>query len=516
VIYSFDQFELDTEKFELRRGSDIIAIEPRLFMLLSLLVENNQRVVSKDEIIERIWDGRYVSEAVVSTAIKGIRRALNDDGSRQVHLRTVRGHGFRFVTAVMVRSSAVATAPDLWVERRTAAANPPSLAVLPFVILGTGQLLEAIGDAIPAELISFLSKLRWLKVIARGSSFRFRDREVDHEAVRNALSVRYFLSGSVEATGARLHTSVELVEAASGRVIWSNRYVAAEDTIHLVRPDIVRDVILALELEIPLREAERARSILSEHRDAWALYHLGLERMYRFSKLDNDLATEFFQEAVGLDPEFARAHAGLSFTSFQRAFLHYSNDPGHDAQLARRQAERSLAIDPNDPMGNFTFGRSLWLVGEPDVGLPWLDRAINLNPNFAQGFYARAWADLMANRLEAALHHVGQAISLSPIDPFLYAMLATRAVAHLLGGDYQQGADWAERAARSPGAHYLVEAIAVAAHGLNGDKGRAETWAASVRKRRPGMTGDEFFQAFPFKDAGTRELFRSALGQHRF
>jgi TolB-like protein len=522
MIFSFDEFELDIGKSELRLEGRHLPVEPLVFALLSLLVENRDRLVSREEVIERIWDGRIVTDAAISTAIRGVRRVLGDDALRQVYLRTIRGRGLRFVAKVELQEPiAASVAPE---SVGTSSVEPasgdargkPSVAVIPFRMFRNSDDLSAIADAIPAELISSLSRLRWLKVIARGSSFRFRDHDVSLAELRSALSVAYCLSGSIEVLGPDVTVSVELNDTRSGDVIWSERYPSRRADVHRIRPVIVKDVIAALELQIPVAEAALARAMISDHLDAWGAYHLGLQRMYRFSKEENEAATALFSRAVVLDPDFSRAHAGLSFTSFQTAFLKYSDNHAGAAQLARRHAERSLEIDPLDPMGNFAFGRALWLEGEPDSGLAWLHRATDLNPNFAQGFYATAWADIMANRAKAALENVDLAMLLSPIDPFLYAMLATRGFARLIEGNYHQGAEAAEQAARAPGAHYLIDAIAVAAHELNGDASKAKIWADVVRQRRPGMKAGDFFQAFPFKDPGTRELFHSALCKHGF
>jgi tetratricopeptide (TPR) repeat protein len=233
--------------------------------------------------------------------------------------------------------------------------------------------------------------------------------------------------------------------------------------------------------------------------------------MYRFSRADNEAAAGLFRRAVTLDPHFVRAHAGLSFTSFQAAFLRYAADPAAEAALARGHAERAVELDPVDPMANFTLGRALWLEGTPDAGLPWLTRATEVNPNFAQGFYARAWADIMAGRAAEGRANVDVAMRLSPIDPLLYAMQATRAITHLQMGELAEAALWADRAARAPGSHYLVAAIAVGIHERAGLHEKARAWSRTVRTRRPSMTRTDFFRAFPFEDPETRETLSEAL-----
>jgi TolB-like protein len=519
----FDDFELDTRRGDLRLGAVDRPLEPRAFNVLCLLVENHDRLVSKDEILEKVWDGRIVSDSALSTVVKTVRKAIGDDGDAQKYLRTVRGRGFRFVAPVRILPD---SQPDVRLPEESRAdpqrpAGPPTganpaIAILPFATVGFSEAFSAIGDAIPTELISSLSRLRWLKVIARGSSFRFRNPDVDLDAVRSALGVGYCITGAVEIFGSKFALVVELIDANTHNVVWSERIPSRIDDVHEIRAQIVRDVIAALEVHVPLNEAEKARLNAPEALDAWGEYHIGLQHMYRFNRTDNDIAAARFEQAMALDPRFARAFAARSFTSFQSAFLKYSTDPEQDAENARRYAERSVEIDPLDPFGNFNLARTHWLDGDPDGGLEMLARSIEVNPNFAQGHYACAWTDAIAGRGDSALTSIDMAIALSPLDPFLYAMQATRGFAYLIQGDYTGAAAWAERGARSPAAHFLIGAIAAAAHHLNGDSDRASYWTANVRGRRADTSVEHFFAAFPFSDARIRQEIAGALAAQGF
>jgi tetratricopeptide (TPR) repeat protein len=330
------------------------------------------------------------------------------------------------------------------------------------------------------------------------------------------LGVGYCITGTVEIFGNQLTVIVDLVDANTCDVVWSERFPSRIDDVHEVRSQIVNHVIAALELHVPTHEAERARLNSPDALDAWSEYHVGLQHMYRFNRADNEIAAAHFERATLTDPRFARAFAARSFTSFQSAFLKYSPDPGHDADNARRYAERSMELDPLDPFANFNQARTHWLGGNPDGGLGMLDRAIELNPNFAQGYYARGWTDVMGGRGESGLESISDAIALSPLDPLLYAMHATRGFGHLIGGDYRSAAQWADRAARTPGSHFLIGVIAAAAHHLNGDAQQAGYWTRNVRERRPDASIGHFFSAFPFSNARVREEIAGALAAQGF
>jgi len=522
MIYRFGQFELDLATVELRAGGEVVALEPQVFALLVLLVENSERLVSKDEIIEKVWDGRVVSEAAVTSRVKSARKALGDDGRSQKFIKTIHGQGYRFVASARAsRSSATEVATEPRDEhqsdglhaliQRLGWMSRPSLAVLPFRFIGNDERYAALAAALPDELITDLARLHWLFVIARGSSFRLRAGEVAFGDVGRLLRVRYCLWGTVEVSDRRLTVIVELVDTATEGVVWADRASGRIEDVHAMREQIRLQVLTALEIRIPLHEASLARGAAIENLDAWSAYHLGLQHMYRFNRVDNTAAAGLFQRAISLDHAFARAHAGLSFVHFQSAFMHYTDDLADEIGHARRFAERAIELDALDPFVHFTMGRSYWLEGDLDSSLGWLERATEISPHYAQGIYARAWTEALAGRAVEGQQHVDLAMRLSPLDPLHYAMLATRAFTHMVLGEDAGAAQWAERGARSPGAHALIAMIAAAAHALNGNPTRASFWAANVRERNAALTREDFFRAFPMKPAAMRARVQQAL-----
>lgn len=526
MIYRFGPFELDLSTFELRANGVPRSLEPQVFALLALLVENADRLVSKDEIIEKVWDGRVVSDAAVASRVKSARQALGDDGVSQRFIRTIHRRGFRFVADVgAIRGPLphIAAQDDPKADRNIGALvrqlermSRPSLAVLPFRLVGEQVRYAALANALPDELISELSRLRWLFVTARGSSFRLGGANVAFSDIGRLLGVRYCLWGTLEASDRHLNVMVELVDARDEGVVWADRFSGRIDDVHLMREEIRARVLMALDLRIPMHEAALARLSVSEDLDAWSAYHLGLQHVYRFNRVDNAAAARLFERAVTLDPCFARAHAGLSFVHFQTAFMRYTEDIAREIGLARRAAERGLELDALDPFVNFTMGRSYWLEGDLDSSLSWLERATRVSPNFAQGIYARAWTETLAGHASEGRTHVDLAMRLSPIDPLYYAMMATRAFTHMLVGDDVQAADWAERAARSPGAHVLIAMIAAAAQSLKGDTDRAAWWTANVSERNPALRRDDFARAFPMRSESMRSRVLQALGRLGF
>ena len=377
--YLFGSFRLDPARFELLQDGDPVSIEPQALQLLLHLVQNRDRMVSKDEVVEVIWNGRAISDASISSRISLARGAIGDDGGRQAFIRTVHGRGFRFVAPVEEVQGCAAEAVTVSVTASVApsvtaaAAEPaapaqkPSIAVLPLRPLNVSPERAVMADAISHDVIQAISRLRWLTVIARGSSFWFRDAIPDVAEIAAALNVRYVLTGMIEAEAGRLAATLELTDGPSGAVVWADRLTVAAEAVQELRAQIVIHLVAALEVYIPLNEAMAAKLGSTDQLDAWASYHLGLHHMYRFSQRDNAHATALFERAVSLDPQFARAHAGLSFTRFQDCFMRYEGTPEAMASAARHHAERGLELDPLDPFINFNMGRSFWLTDEPNT-----------------------------------------------------------------------------------------------------------------------------------------------------
>ena len=525
MIYRFGNFELDLGKAELRLDGRPRAIQPQVFALLAFLIEHRDRLVSRDEIFEIVWDGRVVSDSALSSRIKSARKALGDDGKAQRFIKTIHGRGLRFVADVKVERDDIAVSSNGGMESAAADSasvaaadqqSRPSIAVLPFRVIGDAGEYATIAEGLPHELITELARLRWLFVIARGSSFRLRGEDLDTCEAGRLLGARYCLTGTVEVTGQQLAVTTELVDTGGGDVVWAERYTGFVDDVHAVREEIRSKILTSLEIQIPLHEASAARLRDTADLDSWSAYHLGLQHLYRFNRKDNAIAAGLFERAVARDPGFARAYAGLSFVHFQTAFMRQTDDFTGEIEQARRFAQDGVDIDPLDPFVNFTMGRSFWLEADLDRAAAWLERATSLSPNYAQGIYAHAWTETMSGHTHTARGEVDLAMRLSPLDPLYYAMLATRGFIQMADGEYQEAAEWADRAARSPGAHVLIAMIAAAAQAMAGDHARAETWAASVRARNPLLTSQDFFHSFPLQTKAMRSSVASALRELGF
>jgi TolB-like protein/Tfp pilus assembly protein PilF len=470
--------------------------------------------VSKDELFEKLWEGRVVTDSTLSSRVKSARQALGDSGKAQRFIKTIHGIGFRFVASVRVARSSGLVLPGDSVDKPDVAVETsqrPSIAVLPFRNDTDTRPNSPLADGLAHELITELARLRWLLVIARGSSFRFREADPDLREVGQVLGVRYCLSGGVQVNGRKLAVTAELADTRTGEVVWAERYTGYVDDVHSVRAEIKSKILAALEIQIPLHEAAGARLISSDDLDAWSAYHLGLQHLYRFNRNDNALAAELFAHAVKQDENFARAHAGLSFVHFQTAFMRQTDDIPGEIALARSCAQRGLDIDPLDPFANFTMGRSYWLESDLDSASSWLARATSLSPNYAQGLYALAWTNTIAGNDRDSREQLDLAMRLSPLDPLHYAMLGARGFTHIAREEYAEATPWTDQAARSPGAHVFMALLAAATQALAGNTAEAEAWAADVRKRGPNLGSADFFRGYPVRAEPMRTRIADAL-----
>ncbi len=222
--YLFEEYAFDTDRRELHRGADVVSVAPQVFDLIDYLIRNRERVVSKDDLIKAIWNGRSVSDAALTTRLNAARTAIGDSGEEQRFIKTLPRKGFRFVGAVReAKEPAGAAVADNQVELQKpdlALPDKPSIAVLPFENMSGDPEQEYFADGMVEEIITALSRFKSLFVIARHSSFTFKGKAVDIKEVRRRLGVRYVLEGSVRKASGKVRITGQLIDAVSGAYLW--------------------------------------------------------------------------------------------------------------------------------------------------------------------------------------------------------------------------------------------------------------------------------------------------------
>jgi TolB-like protein len=374
---------------------------------------------------------------------------------------------------------------------------------------GTGHRQSRVADGLTEDIITRLAKLRVLFVIARGTTYALGDRGIGVEEAGRILNVEYVVSGSVRHEGARLSVTVELVETETSRIVWTDQIDGVTDATFSMLDAIVDRVVASIAEEIETAECHRAILKPPSSLDAWEAYHRGLWHMYKFNGPDNQNAEQFFRASLRIDPTFSRAYAGLSFTHFQNAFLGLTPDHDRQIDLAFETAGRSVDADVRDPGAHWAIGRALWLRGEQRESFAALQRCIELSPNFALGHYTLGFVYSQSGDPRSAIDATNYSRQLSPFDPLQFAMLASRALAHVRLGELEEAAEWATKATGRPNAHVHILAIAVECLVLANRREEAKKFAAKIHERAPGYGVDDFLRAFRF-DADTASLLRRA------
>jgi TolB-like protein/DNA-binding SARP family transcriptional activator len=440
----------------------------------------------------------FEAEGLDSTPIRDAWRAARARAGRAPMVR-----------AVSLPPAAPAPLPSSPVEIATARPSRASVAVMPFVDrTAASGTQSASADGLVHDVITRLAKLRSLFVIARGTVFALHDRSVSPQEAGRTLNVDYVVSGSLQRRDNRLVVTVELAESRSARIVWTEVFDRKLDDAFLVLDEIGNRIVASIASEI--ETAERNRAILKppSSLDAWEAYHRGLWHMYRFNRADNDRARHFFDVAIRLDPTFARAHAGLSFTHWQNAFQGWEKRE-LETERAFEAAGQSLMVDDRDPGAHWAMGRALWLRGNQDQSIIELECAVDLSPNFALGHYALAFVHAQGGDAQVAVTLSDHSRLLSPFDPMLFAMLGARAIALARLERFDEAADWAVKAAARPNAHAHIRAIAACCLALAGRCDEAGVLVTSIQKTIPHYRVDDFLAAFQFEPQGAA-LFRKA------
>lgn len=412
--------------------------------------------------------------------------------------------------AVKTSSVAVETPATEFHSDTASSSRRASVAVMPFSDRGAHDAGRGgMADGLTEDIITRLSKLRTFFVIARGTVYALGERNIGPQEAGRILNVDYVVSGAVHRQTHNVNVSVELVDTRNGRIQWADEFERKPDEAFSALDSIGDRIVAAVAEEV--ETAERNRAVLKPPNslDAWEAYHRGLWHMYRFSGEDNQQAERFFGAAVQRDPTFARAHAGLSFTHFQNAFLHRPAERDAQIELAYRTAGQSLMADDRDPAAHWAMGRALWLRGQQDDALRELSRSVELSPNFSLGHYTRGFVECQSGDALAAIEAIDYSRSLSPFDPMQFAMLAARAIAHVRLRNYEEAVSWAVKATARPNAHAHIVAIAVQCLAVADRLDEARAFAAMIRKNHPRYSVEDLLASFRF-DKDTAELFRHA------
>ncbi|MEZ5812899.1 MAG: winged helix-turn-helix domain-containing protein [Rhizobiaceae bacterium] len=495
-VYRFDDFELDAGAFEIRKDGQKRHVEPQVFDLLHFFVREPGRVIGRDEIIEKVWNGRIVSDATISSAIKSARKALGDSGESQALLETVRGRGFRFRGHVETAGGPT-TAENGSAQDRSGAATEvpdPALAILPFEAQGDDNEPVALADRLTGDLATILARIPLLKIASRQVSAAFARGGETPEAARAKLGVNYLLEGNLVRAGEEIRANIQLIETRHGFHLWAQQFALPAGTDIL--PGLLESILPQLEAQIikaMFNELGNAEGILTGRQ--LLLQAMTTLALKGWTPESFAAAADLLRQSIKQQPNLALSHAHLSLTLALGQRIGMIDRSDEIIQEALNEVEAALELDAMDSNVLGVVGCALSDMGITDRGMPLLHNAIATNAHNAQAYAALGAAHLMVEEAEPAIKNLLHGIRISPMDGRLAVWVSVLASAYLMAGELELALNEARKACGIGARSHLPLLVLAAVYLRSGDKGRAKSTVEQTYRMRPNLTDRQVMAA---------------------
>ena len=504
--FHFSNHVLDVDLRELTRGGESVAVEPQVFDLLVHLIENRDHVVTKDDLIETVWDGRIVSESTLTSRINAARRAVGDSGKDQIMIRTLARKGFRFVGDVQPQpggGEVHAGSPQL--DLTGEPLHPPhqafdrtAIAVLPFANLSGEPEQEYFSEGISEDIITALSKLRWFYVIARNSSFIYKQKSVHHRQIGEELGVGYVVEGSVRKDGDHVRITAQLVDVATGSHLWAERYDRNLADVFAVQDEITQAVVAAIEPQLYAAEDFRARRKAPDNMDAWDLVMRALSHYWRVTRQDNLVAQALLEKAIAVDPAYGQALSLLASCHMFSAHMGWQ-EMSRVVPTAERAALAAIRADSEDAWAHYALASVYLFHRRFDDCIAEFELALRLNPNFspARGLYGVALS--YRGRWEEGDRAAREALKFSPRDPFAAIYCGVAAYCQYVGKNYAEAIRLSREALRQRTDFVGAHRVLTASLGMAGGADAAKAALDGLRRAQPNITLAWLASELPFE-----------------
>ncbi len=510
MIICFDNFELDTDLYQLRCAGEPRPVEPQVFDLLIFLSRHQDRIVSRQELLDTLWADRVVSDTTLSSRIKAARQALGDDGQSQRYIATFNRRGYRFVAPVtLVQTDSVNSATQVMHSNTLAVSQEigetclfqqgpggtsherPVLAVLPFAhSLDSNQtawFAEVLGEDISIQL----ARIPGFIVLSRNTTSQYRQREFSVQQIAEELGVDYLVEGSVWSIGEDFRVGVQLLETQSGNILWSERTVIQGERLFELQEMAVREIVARIEPELNRAELAALRKRRTVDLGAWALYRQGhaLLGQKGWSEETFNEVADLLRQAIQQDPQLAFAHAYLALIL---AIGHLVGLVGGEAwrEEAVHAAETAIALDGQDSDVLGYVGCALADMGDVLRGIGMLRRAVELDPSNAQAVAALGAALLQAGE-EEGVEYMRQGLRISPRDNRASAWGALLARGLLNFGRVDEAIEVARSACRCDDKIFLPRVVLAIASIAAGDRHTAKTALDDAKRIRPRLSQND-------------------------
>jgi TolB-like protein len=488
--YEFGPFRLDAEAEILFRDAQPIVLGQRAVALLRLLLEHAGDPVSKDALFEAAWPGIVIEDSNLTVQMSALRRAFSEAGGTD-WIETLPRRGYRYVGPPVaiagVPAAAVPASPP-------ALPDKPSVAVLPFDNLIGNAEQDYFADGMVEDIIAGLSRIKWLFVIARHSSFAYKGTATDVKQIARELGVRYLVQGSVRKDGRRVRISAQMIEAASGRQLWSERFDRPLDDVFALQDDIALNVVSAIEPSLRRAEVERVRRKRPDNLDAYDLVLKAQPDVDSGMPAQVTRALALLSRALALDPSYALAHANAAMCHhclFLRAGLREE-----DRLASVRHAEAAIGHGRDDARALTLAGFSIGMDGhDREAAFIALEAALATSPSSALTYILGSVMLAWGGEAERAIAWSEQGMRLSPLDPWAFAAYDAQAMGHFHLGRYDKAARAAYKAVHANPAHSITYVQLAAALARLGRLDEARAAAAKVLELHPSFRYSRQFAA---------------------
>ena len=489
MVFRFGDHALDIERRELRRGAELIALEPQVFDLLIYLVQNRGRVVSKDDLIQGVWGGRIVSDSALTTRLNAARRAVDDSGAVQRVIRTVQRKGVRFICDVSEEGESASSVRIVPAAIGPSPAPRLSIVVLPFANLSNDPEQQYFADGITGDVTTDLSRIPDMLVISRNTAFTYRNKPVDTRQIGRELGVRYVLEGEVRRSGNRVRVTAQLIAAETDAHLWAERFDGDVGDPLTLQDEITSRIAIALNLE--LLDAEAARP--TENPDTRDYILRGRAARLKPPSPENRAeAIALHEQALALDPQSVAAQSWLAIELAARVLDFMTGTAAADIARAEGLVEGALATAPRSALAHFAKAQVLRAQHRYEEAIPEYETVIALNRNWANAYSLLGWCKFMTGSMEELIPAQERAIRLSPRDPEIGLFYGRIGRAHLLQSRIEEAIEWHEKARNAIPAHPGFRTFLAAAYALKGDTGRA-----AARRSPQAGGGRSLFQHRP-------------------
>jgi TolB-like protein len=480
--FEFAGHVLDLRRGRLRKRGADVALRRKSFSLLAYLIQNSGRVLGKDELVAAIWPDVMVSDDSLAQCVKDIRRALGPEA--RALIRTIPRRGY-IVDDIEVRSlgdehsaSAESVSPPRF--------EKPSIAVLHFPDLSDIQGQGQIGDGLAQEIVTALSKLNWLSVLAYNSGPTYHG--VDVRQIGRELGVRYLLQGCVRKDVSRVRVYIQLVDTLFAMTLWAGRFEGALSNVFELQDRISESVAGLVPLRLEQAEIARAMQKQTASLDAYDYYLRGVACAHEWTEEANGEALSYFDRAIELDPNFASAYGMAARCYVQRTSGGWITDHGQAREQTERLARRAVELGKDDAVALATAGFALAEFGHLRDGAAFIEEALVLNPHLAWAWLFSGWVRIYLGEPDAAIKRVVRAMRLGPRDPQFFCMHGAIACAHIVAGRFAEAMQSAEAPMREHPNFLMANCIAATSAALAGRLEEAQRAMVRLRQINPELS----------------------------